>query len=139
LTSRLKMILGSMEPFVLRALKGVGPATASLILAVYAPESVIFFGDEVFRWLCWEETSRLGHGWNRKISYSMKEYQMLHELSRPVLDRLKVQAIELEKVGYVLGKERAELDDNHSTDERTAKKRTIEEDSVKPTSKRGRK
>lgn len=35
-------------------LKGIGPATASLLLSVHDPEHVIFFSDEAFYWLCCE-------------------------------------------------------------------------------------
>ena len=40
---------------ILTELKGIGPATASLLLSVFDPEAVVFFSDEVFRWLMWEE------------------------------------------------------------------------------------
>ena len=39
----------------LTTLKGVGPATASLILSCWDPRKVPFFSDEVFRWLHFEE------------------------------------------------------------------------------------
>ncbi|KAL8938840.1 MAG: hypothetical protein Q9216_003679 [Gyalolechia sp. 2 TL-2023] len=35
-------------------LRGIGPATASLILSCYDPVTVPFFSDELFRWLHWE-------------------------------------------------------------------------------------
>lgn len=91
-------------------LKGVGPATASLILSVYDPVQAPFFSDELFRWICWDERA----GWDRKIKYDAKEYRMLCEGVQALMERFGsgaegtggkgVQAVELEKVAYVLGK-----------------------------------
>ncbi|KAG7101276.1 hypothetical protein HYQ44_018937 [Verticillium longisporum] len=36
----------------LAKLKGIGPATASLLLAVHRPDDVPFFSDEAYYWLC---------------------------------------------------------------------------------------
>ncbi|MCJ1313340.1 hypothetical protein MMC25_007017 [Agyrium rufum] len=111
----------------LAELKGVGPATASLLLGIYddcgggADEGVVgmgedggsgrvpFMGDEFFRWVCWDERS----GWARAMKYDWKEYGMLWEGVTSVRERLngakgdlegEVKAVELEKVAYVLGK-----------------------------------
>lgn len=91
-------------------LKGVGPATASLLLSVYDPVHAPFFSDELFRWICWDEKA----GWDRKIKYDAKEYRMLCEGVQVLVERFgsrvegadgkEVQAVELEKVAYVLGK-----------------------------------
>lgn len=35
---------------ILTQLKGIGPATASLLLAVHDADKVIFFADEAFYW-----------------------------------------------------------------------------------------
>lgn len=35
---------------ILTQLKGIGPATASLLLAVHDADNVIFFADEAFYW-----------------------------------------------------------------------------------------
>ena len=88
-------------------LKGIGPATGSLILSCYNPNNVPFFSDELYRWLHWEET---GKGWELKIKYTLKEYESLYEKVQKCLQRLKrakdqkVTALDLEKAVYVLRK-----------------------------------
>jgi hypothetical protein len=94
----------------LAKLKGIGPATASLILAVYDPDGATFFGDEVFRWLAWGEPQKGASGWGRKIAYNASEYRTLDRLASALTARLGVAAVEAEKVGYVLGKESADVD-----------------------------
>jgi len=79
-------------------LRGVGPATASLLLAIYDSGSVVFFGDEVFRWLCCG-------GKEESIKYTMKEYETLVGKSRELIERIDVRAVDVEKVGYVLMRE----------------------------------
>lgn len=79
----------------LTALKGVGPATASLLLAVHDPQRVAFFGDEVFYWLCCG-------GKKGPIKYNAKEYQDLNERARRLAARLDVKAVDIERVAYVL-------------------------------------
>lgn len=79
----------------LAKLRGVGPATASLLLAVHDPDNVIFFADEAFYWLC--------SGAKREpIKYNKKEYKELNERSQAVAKRLNVKAIDVERVAYVL-------------------------------------
>ncbi|KAI9875961.1 MAG: hypothetical protein M1830_007676 [Pleopsidium flavum] len=93
----------------LATLKGIGPATASLLLSVYDPENAPFFADELFRWICWDEKS----GWGRKIKYDVKEYKELFEGVKAVRTRLTgdggggegVGAADLEKGAFVLGRE----------------------------------
>lgn len=92
---------------ILVKLKGIGPATASLLLSVYKPDAVAFFSDELFRWVHWEEVK--GKGWDRKIGYTMKEYQSLCKEVEKVRARLDVPAVEMEKVAWVLGREGADL------------------------------
>ena len=95
----------------LTSLKGVGIATGSLILATYDPDHAGFFGDEVFRWLMWDEpTSKPGKGWSRVIAYNLKEYKRFAEQMDAVVKRLGVNAIEVEMVGYVLGRSKADID-----------------------------
>jgi len=89
-------------------LRGVGPATASLFLSCYDPIKVPFFSDELFRYLHWSDAK--GKGWDRKISYTMKEYKTLFDKMQVLRKRLKtvsgktVKAIDLEKMAYALGK-----------------------------------
>ncbi|KAF9693879.1 hypothetical protein EKO04_008294 [Ascochyta lentis] len=105
---------GDAEQDVLAAIKtltplrGIGPATASLLLSVFAPATVPFFGDEVFRWV----TYRAGTagGWKRKIKYNHAEYKELVQGVRALRRRLGVSAIEVERVGFVLGREGGDVD-----------------------------
>ena len=86
----------------LSELKGVGPATASLLLSMYDGDNVPFFSDELFRWICWDDKT----GWKKKIKYDFKEYDLLVEGVKNLRDKLgkDTKAVDLEKVAYVLGK-----------------------------------
>lgn len=92
----------------LNKLKGIGPATASLLLSCYDPAEVPFFSDELYRYLHWEEAK--SKGWDRKINYTIKEYKGLFEKVAELRKRLEkdsgkeVSAIDIEKAAYVLGK-----------------------------------
>ena len=79
-------------------LRGIGPATASLLLAVHDPEQVIFFSDEAFYWICCD--GKIG-----PIKYNAKEYAALAENTARIRARLNVGAVEIEKVAFVLMKE----------------------------------
>lgn len=89
-------------------LRGVGPATASLFLSCYDPIKVPFFSDELFRYLHWSDTKV--KGWDRKISYTIKEYQSMFDKTQVLRKRLEmesgetVEAIDLEQMAYTLGK-----------------------------------
>ncbi|KAF2664274.1 hypothetical protein BT63DRAFT_483712 [Microthyrium microscopicum] len=94
------------------SLRGVGIATGSLVLSVLDPEGVPFFGDEVFRWVMWDEPHTgpsSQSGWARKIGYTAKEYKRFAEMVKDVVERLGVGAGDVERVGYVLGKEKRDL------------------------------
>nr|XP_023907967.1 uncharacterized protein LOC112019684 [Quercus suber]POF16547.1 hypothetical protein CFP56_24065 [Quercus suber] len=88
----------------LTALKGVGPATASLLLSVHDPTNVVFFADEVFRWACYDDSG--AGGWSRPVKYSLAEYSLLAERVQDLRRRLGggLQSLDVEMVGYVLGK-----------------------------------
>lgn len=77
-------------------LTGIGPATGTLILNVFDPINIPFFQDEMFEWFFPEAKGS-------KLKYNEKEYFQLFDAVGPVLDRLKVRAVDLEKVSYVLG------------------------------------
>ncbi|KAI1334369.1 DUF1479-domain-containing protein [Xylariaceae sp. FL0016] len=79
-------------------LKGIGPATASLLLSVHDPDRVIFFSDEVFWWLCCR-------GQTPPIKYNVKEYGQLIVAAQELADRLGVAATDIEKAAYVVMKE----------------------------------
>jgi hypothetical protein len=78
-------------------LKGIGPATASLLLSVHDPDRVIFFSDEAFYWLCCV-------GGKPPIKYNTKEYQELNSAAQKLVKRLGVSATDVEKVAYVVMK-----------------------------------
>lgn len=80
---------------VLTKLKGIGPATASLLLAVHDPDNVIFFADEAFYWLC-------NNGRKDSIKYNAKEYKELSQKAQNLAKRLGVKAVDIERVAYVL-------------------------------------
>ncbi|KAH8194365.1 hypothetical protein TruAng_011474 [Truncatella angustata] len=79
-------------------LKGIGPATASLLLSVHDPERVIFFSDEAFWWLSCS-------GKQTPIKYNAKEYQKLNDCAHALVKRLGVSATDVEKVAYVVMKD----------------------------------
>ncbi|KAI0380194.1 DUF1479-domain-containing protein [Hypomontagnella monticulosa] len=83
---------------VIAKLRGIGPATASLLLSVYDPTGVIFFSDEAFYWLCC-------NGQKSPIKYNAKEYKELGAVAQALVKRLGVAALDIEKVAYVLMKE----------------------------------
>lgn len=93
----------------LSKLRGIGPATSSLLLSCYDPVEVPFFSDELYRYLHWEEAK--SKGWDRKINYTVKEYRSLFEKVTELRERLekdsgkKISAVDIEKTAYMLGKE----------------------------------
>ncbi|KAF7970486.1 hypothetical protein HWV62_23851 [Athelia sp. TMB] len=102
-------------------LKGIGPASASLLLSVYTPAEVPFFSDEAFRWVMFDEpaSGKGGRGWDRGIKYDKKEYEAYSVRVKEIVERLRavngedeesmIGAKEVEMVGWVLGLERAVL------------------------------
>ncbi|KAL8727471.1 MAG: hypothetical protein Q9181_005702 [Wetmoreana brouardii] len=113
----------------LSKLKGIGPATASLLLSCYDPATIPFFSDELFRWLHWEDDSDnkqkvskkrksndKASGRHRKINYTAKEYASVYEKTTVVRQRLSrestkdVRAVDVEKAAYGLLKETEQSD-----------------------------
>lgn len=86
----------------LLALRGVGPATATYILAAFRPTEAPVFSDEAFRWIVH------GGAWGTKIKYSAKEYWEYFEGVEQLAKQLGVGGEDIEKVGFVLGKEAVE-------------------------------
>jgi hypothetical protein len=103
----------------LSELRGVGPATASLLLSVAYPEDAPFFSDELFCWAM-ADYEKGEVDWRRKIKYSVAEYLEVVEAAKTVDDRLwhggiinggglghgpdgKIWAVMCEKVAFVLG------------------------------------
>ncbi|KAH8883878.1 hypothetical protein GQ53DRAFT_771408 [Thozetella sp. PMI_491] len=83
---------------ILTRLKGIGPATASLLLAVIDPEKAIFFADEAFYWLCCDSKKDA-------IKYNGKEYKALSERTAVLAKRLRVKAVDIERVAFVIIRE----------------------------------
>ncbi|KLU84018.1 hypothetical protein MAPG_03065 [Magnaporthiopsis poae ATCC 64411] len=81
----------------LSQLRGIGPATASLLLAVHDPAKVVFFADEAYWWLCCG-------GRKDSIKYNIKEYQSLERAMKLLAARLGVEAVDIEQVAFVLMK-----------------------------------
>lgn len=98
---------------ILTKLKGIGPATAALLLSTSDPEALPFFSDELFCWAFWENKS--GSRWDRKIKYSLKEYKELVAKTDEMRKRISRSAIDIEKVAYVLGKEDTRLSETKSS------------------------
>ena len=103
-------------------LKGIGPATASLLLSVYAPGDVPFFSDELFRWCLWDEAAAGGKargGWNREVKYTVREYEALVGKVGGLKERLGdgVRAVDLEKVAWVLGRESVDVGEGDGGEE----------------------
>ncbi|KAG5949944.1 hypothetical protein E4U53_005613 [Claviceps sorghi] len=82
---------------MLTTLRGVGPATASLLLSVHDPRRVIFFSDEAYWWLCCG-----GHS-DVSIRYTAKEYRALCDEAARLVRRLGggTQMVHVEKAAYV--------------------------------------
>lgn len=114
-------------------LRGIGPATASLLMSVYDSENAPFFSDELFQWMMFEDGK--GKGWDRKIKYSIAEYKQMVPLVGAFRERLeqaggKATALEAEMVAYVLGRRKdvkEETNDEKNVDLKGEKKRTAAE------------
>ncbi|ESZ98766.1 hypothetical protein SBOR_0872 [Sclerotinia borealis F-4128] len=80
-------------------LMGIGPATASLILAVRDPDHVTFFSDEVFKWL-------VNDGEHKPTpKYNVAEFEKVHAAAKTLAARLRVNPLQIEKVAFVIIKE----------------------------------
>jgi hypothetical protein len=106
-------------------LKGIGPATAALLLSTNNPEEHPFFSDELFRWAFWDDAP--GSRWDRKIKYSLKEYRDLVARVDELRDRIGKSALEAEKVAYVLGKRETSLGISMRSDEDKTATESIDE------------
>ncbi|SPO02337.1 uncharacterized protein DNG_05010 [Cephalotrichum gorgonifer] len=99
---------------ILSSLKGIGPATASLLLSVHDPDRVLFFSDEAFYWLCCG-------GKKDPIKYNKKEYAALGESAQQLMKRLGVRALDLEKVAYVAIRQAPAAGDSGQKSEETGR------------------
>lgn len=75
-------------------LKGVGPATGTLVLSIVQPKIVPFFEDELYFWL---HPGHLG-----KLKYDKAEYRSLLTKALDIILNKNVEAHALEKTAYVL-------------------------------------
>lgn len=121
----------------LTKLKGIGPATGSLLLSCYDPITIPFFSDELFRWLHWqpdisgETKKRKSKGIqddgnaNRKIGYTAKEYASIFEKTTSLRERLSKEAgksmtaVDIEKAAYKIMKSAQEEKNNGIIDDRS--------------------
>ncbi|KAL9129558.1 MAG: hypothetical protein Q9217_002014 [Psora testacea] len=94
----------------LTKLKGIGPATASLLLSCFDQENVPFFSDELFRYMHFENARN--KGWDRKITYTMKEYKEFFARVQGLRDRLvkeegseRISVLDMEKAAFTISKE----------------------------------
>ena len=101
---------------ILTKLRGIGPATASLLLSVQSPEEIPFFSDELFRWTHWGAPGKGEHKWQRSIKYNVTEYKEILASVEGLRKRLGVAAVDAEKVAYVLGNENVNLDEEVKTE-----------------------
>ncbi|KAL8949477.1 MAG: hypothetical protein Q9222_004412 [Ikaeria aurantiellina] len=112
----------------LTRLKGIGPATASLLLSCYDPTNVPFFSDELYRWLHdsaeptrqeeGEKTKKrkLSTRKPKRISYTIKEYIFIFDRVTALRSRLDassdggepVKAVDVERAAYSIMKARQE-------------------------------
>jgi hypothetical protein len=86
------------------ALRGVGPATASLVLSVAFPKEIPFFSDEAYAWLMGWKDMKSGN-----LKYSQKEYDDMVGRTQQLIARLQdqggtVTASDVEKVGWTIMK-----------------------------------
>ena len=126
----------------LSTLKGIGPATASLLLSVFDPVNIPFFSDECFRWIMWEDSGR-GKGWDRPIKYDAKRYAELVQKVNEVRKRLEresgstVYARDVERVAFILGKE-AETQTGGQDEKRKEKRSAETMPAISPPEKKAR-
>ncbi|GAB1731275.1 hypothetical protein NU195Hw_g4244t1 [Hortaea werneckii] len=102
---------------VFTRLKGVGAATATLLMASYDQTNIPFFSDEVYRWVHHDDAPTRpalkgggASGWTREVRYTIKDYLDFYPKVQQLRERLNLEsngahvtALDVEKVAYVLG------------------------------------
>ncbi|KAI7153371.1 hypothetical protein KC349_g8408 [Hortaea werneckii] len=102
---------------VFTRLKGVGAATATLLMASNNQTNIPFFSDEVYRWIHHDDAPTKpalkgggASGWTREVRYTIKDYLEFYPKVQQLRERLnlesngvQVTALDVEKVAYVLG------------------------------------
>lgn len=77
-----------------------------------------------------------GRGWDRKIKYDVKEYMQYLTATKEIAGRLGVSVEDVEKVGFVLGREAVSKDAAPAPDKKGSSAKVKEE--APPPSKRPR-
>jgi len=106
-------------------LKGIGPATASLLLAVHDPDNVVFFSDELYRWL-------VADGKSVQPKYKIAEFEELFSKAKALKTRLNVSPIDIEKAAFVLIKENEPVAEKKVPSGRGRGRPKLPEDQKKP-------
>lgn len=82
-------------------LKGVGPATGTLLLSIFDPVNVPFFEDELYAWLCPDAKD--------KLKYNVKEYfELFGRFQQSLAEVLKQESRSLryaeafEKIAFIV-------------------------------------
>ena len=128
---------------MLTRMRGIGPATASLLLSTYDAINVPFFSDELFRYVNYDGEG--ARGWDRKINYNKKEYDLLCERVQQLRDRVNedrtdeeaVTALELEQLTWVLApNSRRKQDDDDVAKPETKNKNEARGDIERPVKRR---
>lgn len=117
--SRLAQDSDLSDPTVLSALdtlctlKGIGPATAALLMSEYAPARLPFFSDELYRWLVHCTAKDTKAQWVKAtIKYTKPSYASLLSKGKGLLERLsdqdeqgrKLGMLDLEMAAYVFAR-----------------------------------
>ncbi|EGE06756.1 hypothetical protein TEQG_05751 [Trichophyton equinum CBS 127.97] len=100
-----------------KSFRGVGPATASLILSLAPGTSTPFFSDELYYWLCMDlytQDKQVPRHKLPKLKYNVKEYQDLWDAFTKLRQRIQQLSEEsetkqtfsvqdMEKIAFVIG------------------------------------
>ncbi|PYH64817.1 uncharacterized protein BO88DRAFT_350236 [Aspergillus vadensis CBS 113365] len=143
-----------------KALRGVGVATASLVLSLASTADVPFYSDDVYLWVCMGEvpstsgSDRVKRGVYKRLNgelnvkYTMKEYRELWEGVKGLRERLEekekgVSGLDVEKVALVvrhyyalLGGGQSDDGDGDGGDKKGSEGMKVEEEQVEEETKR---
>ncbi|KAI1775434.1 kinase-like protein [Hypoxylon cercidicola] len=92
---------------ILRKLRGVGPARASLLLSLAYPDTVPFFSRPLYRWICRSSEDI----WGPEFQWTTEKYTKILQEIKVLKDKHstrdhQVSAVDVEKVVFVLEYER---------------------------------
>ncbi|KAI1206481.1 kinase-like protein [Annulohypoxylon truncatum] len=88
---------------ILKELRGVSYARASLLLSVAYPETLPFFSRPLYQWTHWDKKN----GWEQEFTWTEDTYHQVLQKVKDLKDKhsrngLMVKAIDVEKVVFVL-------------------------------------